>query len=91
MHWTVSDPAVRFRLALALALTFAGAIGLVLPLVVTGVSSASALGIAALAVAVAGMVRLGSRRELALALVPVRAHLSSDEPHVLHGRGTDPV
>ena len=89
MHWTISDPAVRFRLALAL--TVAGAIGLVLPSIVTGVAGASALVVAALAVAVAGMVHLGSRRELALALVPVRAHLSSDEPHVLSGRGTDPV
>ena len=87
MHWTISDPAVRFRLALVL--TVAGAIGLVLPLVVTGFAGASALVIAALAVAVAGMVHVGSRRELAL--VPVRAHLSSDEPHVLYGRGTDPV
>ena len=55
-------------------------------------AAASALVVAALAAAVAGMVVLGSRREPALALVPVRAHLSSDEAHVLlRGRGTDPV
>ena len=89
MRWTISDPAVRFRLALALAV--AGAVGLVLSSIITGVAGASALVVASLALAVAGMVHLGSRRELALARVPVRAHLSSDEPHVLHGRGTDPV
>ena len=88
MHWTISHPVVRFRLALAL--TVAGALGLVLPLVVTGVAGAFPPVVAALAVAVGGMVHLGSQRELALAVVPVRANLSSDAPHVLYARGTDP-
>ena len=70
----------------------AGALGLVLPSIVTAVEGPSALVVASLAMAVVAMVHVASRRELALALVPVRAHLSSDEAHVLlPGRVTDPV
>jgi hypothetical protein len=90
MDRTSSDPVARLRFVLAL--TVAGALGLVLPSIVTAVEGPSALVVASLAMAVAAMVHVASRRELALALVPVRAYLSSDEAHVLlPGRVTDPV
>ena len=80
------------RVRLALALAVAGALGLVLPSIVTAVEGPSALVVASLAMAMVAMVHVASRRELALALVPFRADLSSDEAHVLlPGRVTDSV
>jgi hypothetical protein len=89
MDRTSSDPVARVRLALAL--TIAGAIGLVLPSIATAVESPSTLVVASLAMAVAAMVHVGSRRQLALAFVPVRVHPSSDEVYdVRPGQATDP-
>jgi hypothetical protein len=90
MDRTSSDPVARVRLAFAL--TIAGALGLVLPSIATAVASPSALVVASLAMAVAAMVHVGSRRQLALAFVPVRVHPSSDEVYVVRpGQATDPV
>ena len=90
MPATSSDLVARVRFALTL--TLAGALGLVLPSIVTAGEGPSALVVASLAMAVVAMVHVASRRDLALALVPVRGCLSSDEAHVLlPGRVTDPV
>ena len=90
MDRTSSDPVARVRLALAL--TIAGAIGLILPSIATAVDSPSALVVVSLAMTVAAIVHVGSRRELALALVPVRVYPSSDEVHIVRpGRVTDHV
>lgn len=90
MDRTSSDPVALVRLALAL--TVAGAIGLVLPSIATAVDNPSALVVVSLAMTVAAIAHVGSRRELALALVPVRVRPSSDEVHVLPpGRVTDHV
>jgi hypothetical protein len=90
MDRTSSDPVARVRLALAL--TVAGAIALVVPSIVTAVESPSALIVASLAMAVAAMVHVGSRRQVALAFVPVRVHPSSSAVYVVRpGQATDPV
>jgi hypothetical protein len=90
MDRTSSDPVALVRFALAL--TIAGALGLVIPSIATAVDHPSALVIISLAMTVAAVVHVGSRRELALALVPVRVHPSSHEVHVVRpGRVTDHV
>jgi hypothetical protein len=90
MDRTSSDPVARVRLALAL--TVAGAIALVLPSIASAVESPSALVVASLAMAVAAMVRVGSRRQVALAFVPVRVHPSSGEVYVVRpGQAGDPI